>query len=104
MMKERGPDLFDVYPDGPGYKENETSREAAEAIAPLAGRLRTLAFKYICDHPGHTADEIADALGESLLTIRPRISELRTMGWITNEGHGFNKSGRRAHQWWRTVE
>ena len=87
------------YPARPGWKEGETSREAAEAIEGRAGSLRKLAYSYIRDHPGHTADEIASALHESVLTIRPRISELRLNGLIVNDGRGHNRSGKAAHRW-----
>lgn len=87
------------YPNEPGWKEDQTSREAAEAIALRAGTLRWRAYDYIRKHPGHTADEIAVALDESVLTIRPRISELRRKGLIVNDGRGCNRSGKAAHRW-----
>lgn len=97
-------DLFDyvpppAYPDRPGFKEGTTSREAAEAIEPRAGTLRRMALEFIRKHPGRTADEVADALGESVLTIRPRISELRAKGLVRVAGRGQNKSGKAAHRW-----
>jgi predicted ArsR family transcriptional regulator len=100
------PDLFDdgpIYPDSPGYKEGDTSREAADSMEERAGTLRRLAFDYIRTHPYHTADEIAEALGETVLAIRPRISELRVKELIVNDGKGQNRSGRPAHKW-RAVE
>lgn len=87
------------YPARPGWKEGETSREAAQAIEGRAGGLRRSALAYIRTHPGHTADEIANALHESVLTIRPRISELRLRGLIVNDGRGHNISGKAAHRW-----
>lgn len=93
------PDLFEGYPDGPGWKEADTSRAAAEAISSVAGRLRLLVYSYIKRHPLLTADEIADALDESRLTIRPRVSELRVRGFIVNDGRGRNASGKAAHRW-----
>ena len=88
-----------VYPDRPGFKEDDTSREAAEAMAPRAGTLRASVYDYIRDHPHFTADEIALALGESILAIRPRVTELRVQGLIKNDGRGVNASGRAAHLW-----
>lgn len=87
------------YPHEPGYKENETSREAAEAIAADAPTLRGITLAYIRQHPGLTADQIATALNKSVLTIRPRVSELRRMGLIINLGRGRNRSGHGAHTW-----
>lgn len=87
------------YPDRPGWKEDGTSREAAEAMAGRAGTLRAAVYNFICRNPRHTADEIAEALGESVLAVRPRVSELRVAGLITNDGRGRNASGNSAHLW-----
>lgn len=87
------------YPDHPGFKEGDTSREAAEAMLGRAITLRGLVFEYINRHPGRTADEIAADLGESVLTIRPRISELRKKERIVADGRGVNRSGKAAHRW-----
>ncbi len=87
------------YPDIPGWKEDDTSRAAAEAIEPRAGTLRRLALDYIRRHPRRTADEVAEALDESPLAIRPRITELRVQGLIVNDGRGVNRSGKAAHLW-----
>jgi predicted ArsR family transcriptional regulator len=98
------PDLFGYepkprYPDEPGFKEGDTSREAAEDMALRAGTLRRRAYDFIVRHPHYTADEIAAALGETVLAIRPRISELRNKGLIVNDGRGTNSSGKAAHLW-----
>jgi predicted transcriptional regulator len=100
--KQKQPGLFDHrprYPRRPGWKESETSREAALEMEARAGTLRRLALDYIRKHPGHTADEVASALGESAWAIRPRVSELRKLGLVINEGRGRNKSGKGAHLW-----
>jgi len=88
-----------VYPDEPGWKEGGTSREAAESMSLRAVTLRKLAYDFIRRQPDHTADEIAMALDESVLTIRPRISELRKMLLIRNHGRGVNRSGKAAYRW-----
>lgn len=87
------------YPHEPGWRDAETSREAAEAIAGIAGTLRRLVFDYIRTHPGRTADDIAAALKMSTRTIQPRVSELRALGLIINDGRGRNPSGHAAHLW-----
>lgn len=98
-MKDKLGDTPYAYPNAPGWKEGETSREAAEEIAERAATQRTKVFNYIYDHPGHTSDEIAAALHESVLTIRPRVSELRKKQLIVNDGRGKNRSGKAAHRW-----
>jgi hypothetical protein len=95
-------DLFEWaegYPAHPGFKEGDTSRAAAEEMTLRAGTLRRLVYDFICKHPHHTADEVAAALEESPLAIRPRLSELRVAGLIINDGKGINRSGKKAHQW-----
>lgn len=87
------------YPDEPGWKEGDTAREAAESMSLRAVMLRKRCYDLIRRYPEHTADEIADLLGESLLAIRPRISELRRMQYIRNHGRGCNRSGMAAHRW-----
>tara|TARA_A200000159_G_scaffold60004_1_gene55594 strand:+ start:170 stop:400 length:231 start_codon:yes stop_codon:yes gene_type:complete len=49
---------------------------------------------------GFTADEIAFHLNLSILSIRPRISELNTLGMIEKTGERRkNESGNSAHVW-----
>jgi predicted ArsR family transcriptional regulator len=88
------------YPNHPGAKRNGTSREAAEAMAPRAATLRARAFEAICKHDGLTADQCAKLLKESVLAIRPRITELSAMGKITETiWRRRNASGRKAIVW-----
>jgi hypothetical protein len=87
------------YPHEPGWKEGDTSREAAESMSLRAVALRKQSYDFIRAYPDHTADEIAFALDESILTIRPRISELRKMQFVRNHGRGKNRSGKAAHKW-----
>lgn len=90
------------YPQAAGFKEETTSREAAEKIE-TSGRAGTLRarVKDCFDMGAHcTADEIADCIGESPLAVRPRLSELRAGGYITTTGERRRSSiGRNAHVW-----
>jgi predicted transcriptional regulator len=88
-----------TYPHAPGWRDPETSREAAEAMEPRAGTLRAAALAFIRAHPHHTSNEIAAALHETELAMQPRISELRAQGLIINDGRGRTRSGRSAHLW-----
>jgi len=74
-MKEQA-DLF--YPAAPGFKEKTTSRDAARAITGDAMLLREQVFAAIAraGARGLTADEAAGALGRSVLSVRPRVTEL----------------------------
>lgn len=92
-------DLFDYaerYPVMPGYKEGDTSRKAAESVAPSAARLRSMVLAELKRSPG-TADEIAGRLGLSILSVRPRVTELAKMCQVEDTGERrANASGRSA--------
>lgn len=95
-------DLFsyaESYPSTAGWKgTSDTSRLAASSIpAPLlrAKVLRIYELRGPC-----TADEAAEALHMSVLSIRPRCSELRASGKIVDSGiRRPNNSGRSAVVW-----
>lgn len=92
-------DLFD-YPNSPGFKARETSASAASDMAETAPRLRTRALKALERSNGLTADEVAGRLGLSILSIRPRISELTRLGKVRDSGERrLNSSGKRAIVW-----
>lgn len=85
---------------GPGWKEPTTSRDAAKAIAPRATVLRGRCLEAFRSRGPMTADECAAVLGESVLAIRPRCSELRSEGLIEPTGERrANASGMRAAVW-----
>jgi len=98
-------DIF-TYPQSPGYRTRETSRNDAEHIAPRVPTLRDRALRMIrvggsLDSAGGlTADEVAADLNESILAIRPRITELSKLGLIVDSGiRRKNGSGRQAIVW-----
>ncbi len=88
------------YPFIPGFKPTApaTSREASPSCESAATlRARCIQSLAIC--PG-TADEIADRLGVSFLSIRPRISELRAQGTVVPSSvRRPNDSGKSAVVW-----
>ena len=87
------------YPASPGFKREGTSQQAAEAIKPSAATLRASCLAYVNVGP-ITADECAALISESILSIRPRFSELRAMGLIEDTGsRRKNASGRNAVVW-----
>jgi hypothetical protein len=95
-------DLF--YPDRPGFKTGGTSKDAARAVASSTPLLRERVFAAIRDAGprGATPDEVATALGESVLGVRPRFSELSkgTHVRIVKTGERrANVSGLKAAAW-----
>lgn len=71
-----------TYPRSPGFTEPTTSRAAAEKIAPRAATLRDQVLAVYRDAwpSGLTSDEVAAKMGKSILSIRPRVTELRRTG------------------------
>jgi hypothetical protein len=91
-----------AYNGLPGHKEPTTSRDAAVAMAGRAAILRERVFRAIqaAGPEGLTADEAARTLGETVLAVRPRVSELRSARRVAPSGHRRpNASGMKAAAW-----
>jgi len=87
-----------TYPITPGAKAEGPSADAARSVD--AHTLRTMCHHVIRAHGSRTADEIARVLGVSILSIRPRLSELRALGLVEDSGdRRKNISGRKATVW-----
>lgn len=89
------------YPDNPGFKSAGASQEAAQAIAGHAKTLRARVLGEIASTPaGLSADAVADRLGASILSVRPRVSELHRSGEIRkSQERAKNESGMAAAVW-----
>ena len=96
----RTPELSE-YPDAPGFKTSGPSEEAAHAIAGFAPTLRDRVLAAIGEAPqGLTADVVACRLNKSVLSVRPRVSELHRLGEIRQSGaRRKNVSGMTASIW-----
>ncbi len=89
-----------AYPHQPGARDRDTSSDAAASVAPRAETLRARALDEIERSNGLTADQVAGRLGMSILSIRPRITELARLGMVRDTGERRrNNSGRRAIVW-----
>jgi hypothetical protein len=101
------PDLFGEvvvrkYPDVPGFKGAPTSRDAGRRISRHAATVRDLVLtEFRAAYPrGLGADEIAARLNQSILTVRPRCSELLAAGLIEQtHQRRRNASGMSAAIW-----
>jgi len=92
------------YPASPGYKEKTTSRDAAIAIKGKAAVLRERAYAAIrnAGPKGLTPDQTAAAIGESVLAVRPRITELsqeRPPRIVLTGERRTNDTGLKAKVW-----
>jgi predicted ArsR family transcriptional regulator len=88
------------YPNSPGFKTDGTSREAADKMRRPALTLRDRVLDLLSQGYRLTADEIADVLHESILSIRPRVSELHRRGLVQRSSvRRKNPSGMQAHVW-----
>lgn len=88
-----------VYPYTPGWKRRDTAQQAAAAMEPKAKTLREKVLDVLRVHDC-TADEVAENVGKSILSIRPRLSELVELGKIEDTGgRRKNESGHRAIVW-----
>lgn len=72
-----------TYPSSPGYKTGGASRQAAKRIAPKAATLRDRVLSMFQAHGPMTADQCAERMGASILSIRPRVTELSKLGKLT---------------------
>jgi predicted transcriptional regulator len=90
-----------VYPDAPGFKVSGPSEQAAEAMGSTANKMRAAVLEQFAQYPGGaTADEVAKDLNLSVLSVRPRVSELNRSGKIKQTGaRRKNQSGMSATVW-----
>ena len=91
--------MIQTYPESPGFKVAGTSQESAKKNDGRAVILREAVFDALKVGPA-TADELAERIGENVLSVRPRVSELRAKGrLIDTMVRRRNASGHRAIVW-----
>jgi hypothetical protein len=80
--------------------ERKTARTRLGRVM-FALNVRAEVYQYLVEHPeGASADQIATALQYSVLTVRPRVAELRKLKRIADGGaRRPNASGRNAIVW-----
>jgi hypothetical protein len=80
---------------------SDTRLEAMLSTHKWATGMRKLVLNYLLNHGPHTPDEVSRALNKSPFAIRPRFSELHTIGAIVETGETRNTvgSGKRQKVW-----
>jgi DNA-binding IclR family transcriptional regulator len=88
------------YPERPGWKGHaETGRDAALAHAAEAKGRRAQVLTAMADGPG-TAEEISQRIGLHWYLCRPRLSELRNLGYVMDSGsRGQGALGGKVIRW-----
>lgn len=76
----------DSYPANPGWKEPTTSRDAAESMKPTVAYLREKCLRALRERGPLTADQIADVIGETPFSVRPRCSPWVRYGTSVSAG------------------
>lgn len=95
------------YPHHPGSRDNapETSRQAANAIAPLARSHREhilAAFKAAYPE-SRSSDQVATEIGLSPYSVRARVSELVAAGKVQETDHRTKNQAGRTVMLWRAA-
>ena len=95
------------YPYEAGWKEDQTSRDAAEAIeaSGCAATLRERVERFFASGRQGTSEDVAKALAEPFQAVQPRISELRKLGKVEPSGLRAQLSrGGKGHIWrWKAT-
>lgn len=89
---------LDIF-TAPYQTHSETSREAAEFIAPKIGPLQSKVLAFIRLHGPCTDAQIIDGIGLSPNSVRPRRIELAKSGRVQQAGTITQSNGRRAATW-----
>ena len=74
------------YPETPGYQNTDTSKAAADDMAPVAPSLKKLVLSALRNAGPMATFELADNLKRSYRSLQPRTSELRALGKIADSG------------------
>lgn len=83
------PDLFapaPSYPDAPGFKARDTSRQAAAMARPSAATNRAMVLRAIEARGASTCEELAVWLRWDINSVRPRVTELSRLHKIHDSG------------------
>src|SRR5438552_3005576 len=93
-----------AYPERPGFRVPGTSEEAADAIR-TSGRADTLNARTLASlkRSAKSPEEVAEELGENILSIRPRFSGLSALGLIVKTPERRKSACGRSTTVWAAV-
>src|ERR1017187_10685331 len=94
---------LDLYPNIPGAKRTGTSKLAADSMRARAPTLRDRVLGVLKHYNGLTADEAAARLCQSILSIRPRLSELLGLGKIVETSERRDRKSTRLNSSHRCI-
>jgi predicted ArsR family transcriptional regulator len=84
----------------PDLRAEAEAPSPARPQAPRGGHLQAKVYAALAAGGPLTADEVAEVLGQSILNVRPRVSELAKRGLVRDSGRrGRNASGHKAAKW-----
>lgn len=86
-----------------GHQRTETSFNAAVRVAVNARNVRDRVAAVLAERGPMTADEIAAVLGLSILTVRPRVTDLNKAGRIEDTGARRQTGSGNAAIVWRVT-
>ena len=92
------------YHETIGYQRTETSFGAAVRASVNARNVRDKVAAVLAERGPMTADEIAAVLGLSILTVRPRVTDLNKAGRIEDTGARRQTGSGNAAIVWRIKE
>lgn len=86
-------------PPTPGHRDDDTSEDAATTISSRVDTLRLRVLEAFRNRGPMTPDEAAEVLGEGILAIRPRCTELKRLGCLRKTGNRRqNRTGGEANE------
>jgi predicted ArsR family transcriptional regulator len=91
------------YPDAPGWKARDTAQEAAKAQRGQSYKLQRDIIALLAERGAMTPEEIAEALGNRVMNIRPRMSELAAKGAVIDSNERRRATGGRMAIAWRVA-
>jgi predicted ArsR family transcriptional regulator len=92
-------DLFS--PETVARVTRQTSLDAFDEAKPRIPRLQLAIWRALNEHGPHTPDEMAERLGENILTVRPAFTKMTKENMIADTGDRRRNASKRQAMVWR---